>query len=201
MEATASYPLLRAKETHYLPSQTLSSSPSSSRKAKSGIVYNPAHGGEENNWARYFPSAPNVSAVDTASPGLAQWGAEFGHKGRTSLGVMPSVSVAGPPGGGANSETKQDHEGTASTRTAGEPEATAPETDQKSRAEMEDEDSGRLLVAPDRMHPALRSKSLHSSPCKTKSRSGQEKLLTASSVKDLVAAFGSQEPTTSPQGK
>ncbi|CAL8243612.1 unnamed protein product [Lota lota] len=115
VQATASYPLEKSKETRYLPSQTLCSSPSSSRKTMSWIVYNPI------------------------------------------------------------------------------------------QAEMESDDSGHLLVAQDRMYPALRSKSLNANPCKTKGKSGlsKEKPLAASSVKDLVAAFGSHgdKQTTSPHGK
>ena len=202
VEATASYPLVKSKETHYLPTQTLRSSPSSTRKTMSGIVYNPMYGGQE-NWAKYFPSASNVPDVDTTSPTMAQWGAHFEHKGQPSFGVMPTVSVASPPDGETNSETKQENEGKTSNQTAGELEAMAQANNQNSRAEMEDDDSGHFLVAHDRMHPALRSKSLNSNPCKTKtkSKSGQERPLAASSVKDLVAAFGSQEPTTSPHGK
>uniref|UniRef100_A0A8C5FWX7 Transient receptor potential cation channel, subfamily M, member 1a n=1 Tax=Gadus morhua TaxID=8049 RepID=A0A8C5FWX7_GADMO len=201
VDATLSYPLVKSKETHYLPSQTLSSSPSSSRKTMSGIVYNHMDRGEENNWANYFPSAPDVPGLDTTSPSMAQWGAHFEYKGQPSFGFMPTVSLASPPDGESNSETKQENDGSTSKQTAGEQEAMAQENNQNSRAGMEDDDSGHLLVAHDRMYPTLRSKSLNSNPCKTKSKSGQEKPLAASSVKDLVAAFGSQEPPTSPHGK
>ena len=201
VDATLSYPLVKSKETHYLPSQTLSSSPSSSRKTMSGIVYNPMDRGEENNWANYFPSAPDVPGLDTTSPSMAQWGAHFEYKGQPSFGFMPTVSLASPPDGESNSETKQENDGSTSKQTAGEQEAMAQENNQNSRAGMEDDDSGHLLVTHDRMYPTLRSKSLNSNPCKTKSKSGQEKPLAASSVKDLVAAFGSQEPPTSPHGK
>jgi hypothetical protein len=132
---------------------------------------------------------------------MAQWGAHFEYKGQPSFGFMPTVSLASPPDGESNSETKQENDGSTSKQTAGEQEAMAQENNQNSRAGMEDDDSGHLLVAHDRMYPTLRSKSLNSNPCKTKSKSGQEKPLAASSVKDLVAAFGSQEPPTSPHGK
>ncbi|XP_059926595.1 transient receptor potential cation channel subfamily M member 1-like isoform X2 [Gadus macrocephalus] len=201
VDATLSYPLVKSKETHYLPPQTLSSSPSSSRKTMSGIVYNPMDRGEENNWANYFPSAPDVPGLDTTSPSMAQWGAHFEYKGQPSFGFMPTVSLACPPDGESNSETQQENDGSTSKQTAGEQEAMAQENNQNSRAGMEDDDSGHLLVAHDRMYPTLRSKSLNSNPCKTKSKSGQEKPLAASSVKDLVGAFGSQEPPTSTHGK
>lgn len=59
VEATASYPIEKSKVTQYLPS--FCSSPSSSRKSMSGVLYKPMNEGEENNWAEDFTSAPNVS--------------------------------------------------------------------------------------------------------------------------------------------
>ncbi|CAL8353397.1 unnamed protein product [Merluccius merluccius] len=200
VEATASYPLEKSKVKQYLPSPTLCSSPSSSRKSWSGIVYNPMYRGEENNWAKDFASAPNVSEQGTKSQSMARWGAHFEYKVHPSFGYMPKVLVASPSEKGTNSnETKQENEGKTSQQTAGEQEAMALENKQNSRAEKESDDSGQ-----DRMYPTLRSKSLSANPRKAKGKSGrsQEMPLAASSVKDLVAAFGSprDKQTTATKG-
>lgn len=128
---------------------------------------------------------------------MSQWGAP-------SFGCMPKVSVVSSPEKGTNSNEKQENVAKTTQQTAGEQKAMALENKQNSRAEKECDDSGHLLVAQDRMYPALRSKSLNANPRKAKGKGGgsQEKPLTACSVKDLVAAFGSpgDKQTTSFKG-
>lgn len=197
VEATSSCPLEKSRQTRYSPSAALCSSPSSRRKSMSGIAYNFMSGGEENNLAKHFPSAPNV-AEESDSACRAGWGGHLEDKALPSFGCLPMLSVASPPE--RRAETQQEHEGETSRQTAEEQEATAPESKQSSRAAKESEDSRHFLVVQDRMYPALRSKSLNANPRKTKGKS-QEKPLAASSVKDLVAAFGSpgDKQTTAPQ--
>lgn len=195
LEATSSYPLDKSTVTQYLPSLTLCSSPSSiTQKSMSGIVYNPMHRGEENNWAKYFASVPNVSEQGNQSPSIAQWGAHLEYKVHPSFGNMPNVLLVSPSEEGTNSNgTKQEYEGKGLQHTAGEQEAMSLENKQNSQTGKESEISGQLLVAQDRMYPALRSKSLNTNPRKAKGKSSrsQDNPLAASSVKDLVAAFGS----------
>uniref|UniRef100_UPI003AAB0598 transient receptor potential cation channel subfamily M member 1-like n=1 Tax=Centroberyx gerrardi TaxID=166262 RepID=UPI003AAB0598 len=191
LEAAVSYPLERSKVMHYLPSPTLSGSPSSNRKSMSGIVYNPVD--REENWAADFTTAATLSEQGLKSPTMHHWGARFEYKVHPSpFGHLPKVSVVKSGENVPNtSETMQEVEGKTPKPFVGEQEVAKADSNQGNGDEEVSEDTEHLLVAEDRMYPALRSKSLNTNPRKGKvKKESQEKPRSASSVKDLVATFG-----------
>lgn len=194
LEAAVSFPLERSKTLQYYPSPTLSGFTSSNRRSMSGIVYNNAEGGEEEeNWAKDFNAAASLSGQGTRSPTMGRWGACFEYKVHPSpFGHLPKVSmVRSSENLATSSETKDEVERKALKTSDGEQESGKTDISKQDTVDEESKDTECLLEAEDRMYPSLRSKSLNTNPRKGKTKGeSQDKPRSASSVKDLAAVFG-----------
>ncbi|XP_066523255.1 transient receptor potential cation channel subfamily M member 1-like [Hoplias malabaricus] len=95
LDATISFPLEKVKAFRYYPSETLSSSPSSARKSRSTILFDPADRDAEMQWARE-PNSPELGTDEPSN--VRRWSAGFEYKVHPSLfGQTPKVSMVRPP--------------------------------------------------------------------------------------------------------
>lgn len=180
--AAVSYPLER-KAVKYLSSPTLSES----GRSMSSIVYNPVDQDKEVNWATFTTAEQGAK-----SPSMPRWGACFEYKVHPSH--LPKVTVV--KSGGTGETTEFDFE--EKIPRPSQQGAATSDTNQANE-EKDPSDEHLLLVAEDQMYPTLRSKSLNTNPRRgrIKNKESEEKPRSASSVRDLVAAFsGTAEDKT-----
>ncbi|XP_017577051.1 transient receptor potential cation channel subfamily M member 1a isoform X1 [Pygocentrus nattereri] len=179
LETVVSYPLERAQSLRQYPTGAVRNSLSPESRAWSTMVYSPVGQPrlriEGDTWA----SEPcSLQDQVSRSPTTGRWTPRFEYKVHPCLfGHVPRVSAEKhsevTPGSGGR-EDKEDGRGREVIQTE----------------EKEVADTDHLLVAENRMYPALRSKSLNTNPRKMKALGDSlEKPRTACSVKDLVGAF------------
>ncbi|XP_067105522.1 transient receptor potential cation channel subfamily M member 1-like [Osmerus mordax] len=201
LEAAISYPLERAKTLQYCPSETLSNSPSSSRRSMSSMMFTPAEGSEgaRTKWAMDYNSSTTDQAIK--SPIMGDWASKFEYKVHPCpFGHSPMVSIVSsneipPPSRQTTGRIPVNERVLANTQ---EPETVESKQDggeegqeaKENKEGKEAKDTDHLLVAEDRLYPSLRSKSLNTNPRKAKVRGNSlEKPRAASSVRDLALAF------------
>ncbi|KAL7867962.1 hypothetical protein SRHO_G00093460 [Serrasalmus rhombeus] len=98
LDAAISFPLEKVKAFRYYPSETLSTSPSSARKSRSTILFDPAN---RDNDPFKDPSSPEQGT--DGSSNVRRWSAGFEYKVHPSLfGQAPKVSMIRPPSGHQN---------------------------------------------------------------------------------------------------
>ncbi|KAL7854341.1 hypothetical protein SRHO_G00165310 [Serrasalmus rhombeus] len=179
LETVVSYPLERAQSLRQYPTGAVRNSLSPESRAWSTMVYSPVGqprlGIEGDTWA----SEPcSLQDQVSRSPTTGRWTPRFEYKVHPCLfGHVPRVSAekhSEVTAGSGGREDKEDGRGREVMQTE----------------EKEVADTDHLLVAENRMYPALRSKSLNTNPRKMKALGDSlEKPRTACSVKDLVGAF------------
>ncbi|XP_030621168.1 transient receptor potential cation channel subfamily M member 1b [Chanos chanos] len=96
LEAAISYPLEKPKAFKYYPSESLTTSPSSSRKFTSSIAFDPMGGEDVGQWATDYTSLLEQRA--NMSPTMKRWNTAFAYKVHPTLfGQSPKVSMVRPP--------------------------------------------------------------------------------------------------------
>ena len=187
LEAAISYPLERAKTLQYCPSETLSNSPSSSRRSMSSMMFTPAEGSEEERtkWAMDYNSSTTEQAIK--SPIMGDWASKFEYKvhpcpfGHSPMVSMVSSNEVALPSRQTTERIHKTEPGTVKSKQDGEEEA-----QEGKEAKVTDH----LQVVEDRLYPSLRSRSLNTNPRKAVVRGNSlEKPRAASSVRDLALAF------------
>uniref|UniRef100_A0AAY4EE23 Transient receptor potential cation channel subfamily M member 1 n=1 Tax=Denticeps clupeoides TaxID=299321 RepID=A0AAY4EE23_9TELE len=206
LQSVISLPLDRSKCYRAFPSDTLSTSPSSSRKSRSCIVLNPADGGDEACWATDYNTLKELAA--NSSPTRSRLKACFDNKVHPSLSGQAqsflSVPLTETKEKLVGNETIDQHEAE-NDQTEGqqsEPEENQERQDQTYDANMQsiDQEEGlehkgpvdtnntdHLLVADDRMFLHLRSKSWGTSSKKAM-RTVAEKPKFSTSERDILKA-------------
>uniref|UniRef100_A0A8B9JD41 Transient receptor potential cation channel, subfamily M, member 1a n=1 Tax=Astyanax mexicanus TaxID=7994 RepID=A0A8B9JD41_ASTMX len=180
LDTVVSYPLERAQSLRQYPAGGMKNSLLPENRAWSTMVYSqagqpPRLGTRGDTWA----SEPcSLQDQMSRSPTTGRWAPRFEYKVHPCLsGHMPRVSAEKVFDGSAGSGGQENRE-----------DGLGRETSHGDEWDVGDTD--KLLVAEDRMYPALRSKSLNTNPRKLKALGDSlEKPRAACSVKDLVGSF------------